>query len=109
MDKLPVFCLVASWAVVLISIYLEIISSQAWIFRSGSLMVLFAVVAEYNLLKGRDEHHRDQLIEYASTGQVNFDRIHPSKSHQRLETISHVTVIIGTLIWGYGDMLLAIL
>lgn len=101
---LPVVFLTTSWICVLISLYLEAIWGQALFSRSGSLMVLFAIMAEYNLLKVRNGYHRDQLKTYAAKKQVNFDHIHPSINHQYQETAAHITVVVGTIIWGYGDI-----
>ena len=68
-------------------------------------MVLFAVMAEYNLLRMRDEYHSNQLKIYSGGDLVNFEKIHPSKGHQYQETGAHITVVFGTIIWGYGDLL----
>ncbi|HED08569.1 MAG TPA: hypothetical protein ENI57_10675 [Ignavibacteria bacterium] len=101
----PKMFLLISWLLVLISLYLETIWGGSLFSRSGSLMVLFAVIAEYNLLSGRDKYHSEKLKKYSRGEQVNFMEIHPKKGHQYLETTAHITVIIGTIIWGYGDLL----
>ncbi len=103
----PMIFLIISWLVVLISLYLEAILKESLFSRSGSLMVLFAVMAEYSLLRARDEYHSDQLKTYSRGGGVNFKEIHPSKSHQYLEKTAHFTVVLGTIIWGYGDLLIS--
>lgn len=101
----PIIFLIISWLLVLFSFYLEAIWRSSLFSRSGSLMVLFAFIAEYYLLRVRDKYHSNQLKTYSRGNQVNFKEIHPSKSHQYLEKVSHITVIIGTIIWGYGDLL----
>ena len=101
----PVIFLIISWSLVIISLYLEALLGVALFSRSGSLMVLFAVIAKYNLLGERDKYHSEQLQKYSRGEQVNFIEIHPKKGHQYLETAAHITVIIGTIIWGYGDLL----
>ena len=104
-NRKPIIFLIIAWLLVLFSLYLEIIWRGSLFSRSGSLMVLFAFIAEYYLLRTRDRYHSNQLKAYSSGNQVNFEEVHPSKNHQYLEKASHITVIIGTIIWGYGDLL----
>ena len=78
-----------------------------WFQRSGSLTVLFAVWAEYKLFKvhtltmpmsGGGETYQDA----AHTGELK------TKYGKKLNVINFVSaalVIIGTVIWGYGDLL----
>jgi energy-coupling factor transporter transmembrane protein EcfT len=104
-NRKPIVFLIIAWLIVLISFYLEAIWGSLLFSRSGSLMVLFAFIAEYYLLRTRDKYHGNQLKTFSRGNQVNFEEVHPSKSHQYLEKVSHITVIIGTVIWGYGDLL----
>lgn len=101
----PIIFLIISWLLVLISFYFEAILGGFLFSRSGSLMVLFAVMAEYNLLRTREKYHRDQFRKYSRGNQVNLDEIHPSKSHKYLEKAAHINVVLGTILWGYGDLL----
>lgn len=103
-NRKPIIFLIIAWLIVLISFYLETIWGSSLFPRSGSLMVLFAFIAEYYLLRARDKYHSNQLKTYSKGNQVDFEEVHPSKSHQYLEKVSHITVIIGTIIWGYGDL-----
>ena len=81
-----------------------------WFQRSGSLMVLFAVWLEYKLFKisaianpisgngvtWQDMAHRDALNEkYGSILKI-------------YKYITAVLAIIGTVIWGYGDIIRAL-
>lgn len=68
-------------------------------------MVLSAMIAEYKLLAVRDSYHNKKLQLLSEGKKINFNHIHPQKSHYYLETMTHVTVIVGTVIWGYGDLL----
>ena len=104
-NRKPIIFLIIAWLLVLLSLYLEIIWRGTLFSRSGSLMVLFAFIAEYYLLRTRDRYHSNQLKAYSRGDQVNFEEVHPSKSHQYLEKVSHITIIIGTVMWGYGDLL----
>jgi hypothetical protein len=95
---MPVIFLIISWLLVFISLYLESIWGSSLFSRSGSSMVLFALMAEYYLLRARDEFHSNQLKTYSRGNRVNFNEVHPSKTHQYLERVAHITVFIGTVI-----------
>jgi len=103
---LPTVFLLLSWVVVPLSLYLEFVLGADLFSRSGSLMVLFAAIAEYQLLRVRDSHHSEQLQTFSEGGRVAFRTFHPSRGHQRQESLAHVSVVLGTLIWGYGTLLL---
>lgn len=103
----PTACLILAWAVVIASLLAEIIFGGNWLARSGSLMVLFSVMANYILLQDRDVYHSEKLKQHRAGDQaVDFSRIHPSRDHQYLEATSQNSVVIGTVIWGYGDLFL---
>lgn len=68
-------------------------------------MVLFAVIAKNMLIKGRDKYHHNQLKSYTGGKMFNFEEIHPSKDHLYFETFAHINIVLGTLIWGYDDLL----
>ncbi len=101
----PILFLIGSWLIVFISFYFETIAGSSLFSRSGSLMVLFAVIANNMLIKGRDKYHHNQLKAYTGGEKFNFEEIHPSKNHHYLETFAHINIVLGTLIWGYGDLL----
>ena len=72
-------------------------------------MVLFSVVAEFLLLDGRDEYLNQRLSNSKEPNQQHsLNSIHPSQTHKSLEIISHISVVIGTVIWGYGDLLFSL-
>ncbi len=103
----PTACLILAWAVVIVSLSAEIAFGGNWLGRSGSLMVLFSVIANYVLLQDRDAYHSEKLKQHGTGDQpVDFSKIHPSRAHQYLETASQISVVIGTVIWGYGDLFL---
>jgi len=100
----PTLVLISAWLVVLVSCYLQIRMGNSMFSRSGSMMVLITVVAKQMLLKGRNEYHHQQLRKLAAGKKANLEKIHPTKSHGYLETVANLNILIGTLIWGYGDL-----
>ena len=77
-----------------------------WFQRSGSLTVLFAVWAEFKLFK----IHR-LTSPMSEGGETYQDAAHTGelktkygKTLNAINFVSAVLVIIGTVIWGYGDI-----
>lgn len=77
-----------------------------WFQRSGSLMVLFAVWAEYKLFKV----HR-LTMPMSEGGETYQDAAHTGELKTKygkilnvINFISAILVIMGTVIWGYGDI-----
>jgi len=81
--------------------------ASLWFQRSGSIMVLFAVWAEYDLFKIHE------LTKPMSDGGETYqDEVHKgvlvTKYRNVLKVINIVSttlVILGTVIWGYGDLI----
>ena len=83
--------------------------ANLWFQRSGSLVVLFAVWIEYRLFKigsltkptsehgltYQDQVHRDALISRYG------------KKIRSYRTLTATIAIVGTVVWGYGDILRA--
>ena len=57
----PAACLILAWAVAMVSLCAEIEFGGNWLARSGSLMVLFSIIANYALLQGRDTYHSEKM------------------------------------------------
>jgi|GEM_PF-3019385 len=92
------------YRVVLISIGGQLLVGLSLFARSGSLLVAMSVLAEFSLLRGRDIHHSAQLQELAEGRPVDFAAMHPSRRHQALEWLAHITSVLEAIIWGCGDL-----
>jgi hypothetical protein len=103
-----------------ISIIFDIQSAEdtAWFARSGSIVVLLAVIVEFRLssyiyedvLKAAQESARNKGLKVSDNSlvQANIDAkktVKPEvpKSRRILSYCAHILVITGTIIWGYGD------
>lgn len=71
-----------------------------WFSRSGAIMVLLAVVVEYQLAA---RSYRELLNSIATASVAPIAPKQP-KTENILSKISHVAIILGTVIWGYGDL-----
>ncbi|NIQ14891.1 MAG: hypothetical protein GTO02_11005 [Candidatus Dadabacteria bacterium] len=70
-----------------------------WLARSGSLMVLFSVIGEYYLQKKNAVKFINNAIR-AGTGTAPLDF---SVMAVVANILFLITVVLGTIIWGYGD------
>ena len=102
--KLELILLAIAFIIVLISFIFSIYDDKNfWFMRSGSIMVLLAIIVEYKLnqktLKNINRKHKMSAASGFSWNLLN------SKEHNRVTIFVHTCVVIGTLIWGYGDFL----
>ena len=92
-------CLVTAWLISAFSLYYGSINGSHWFARSGSLIVLFSVMAEYQLITEKQNY----MYAFITKGQIQTEQsLRPNSIKDR---ITHASVIFGTLIWGYGDLL----
>lgn len=96
--------LIFSWMVGLIGLLLGLFVEPIWFARFGSLIVLLGAMSEYTLL----HNELDVLYRRLDNLDVGDDipDLSPSKWYKKKVLWSHFTVILGTLIWGFGDLLL---
>lgn len=96
--------LMAAWLMGAIGLFLGLTLDSLWFARFGSLMVLFSVMSEYSLL------HVELASLYSRLDQISAEDdipdLSPSKWHRKKFRMSHITIITGTLIWGFGDLIL---
>ena len=73
-----------------------------WFSRSGSVVVLLCAIVEYRLASLQQLGYRSAQKAF-SQGIVSSGVIPPHK--KTITWITHIQVVIGALIWGYGDLL----
>jgi len=75
--------------------------------RSGSLMVLFCAIGEYRIML---THIPLIGAFYVNKHGKEIPSINPiNKKENRVSFILRVTIVIGTLIWGYGGLIMKII
>jgi hypothetical protein len=76
-------------------------STEFWFQRSGSIMVIFAVLLEFNLFKYNS-------VEEAGTVYVEGQAVSKGGAlptfKKIIKVFGFILAILGTLIWGYGDL-----
>lgn len=74
-----------------------------WFARAGSLTVLFAAAVQFRLAQQSDAGHRRAQMSLAIGGLPLGGDV--SSLQTWLARISLWLMIVGTLVWGYGDLL----
>ena len=91
----------AAWLSAVIGLALGVFIEPGLFARMGSIVVLLALMSEYSLLK------QELKTLYTHLKDNTGAQYHaPSLWHQKKTLAAHATIVIGTLIWGFGDMLL---
>lgn len=76
-----------------------------WFARSGSIVVLLAIIVEFRVSAHvYDDIQRAQFLQQKIDLSIPL-KAKPSKQKKRISCAAHSMVIIGTIIWGYGDLI----
>lgn len=79
-----------------------------WFGRGGSVIVLFAIAAEYGLLKLQSSEMEKREMSQGTwdAPALTFKMEAPFSA---LQMSTHLLAIFGTLIWGFGDWFIELL
>ncbi len=94
-----------AWVLGLLGLVLGLFVSPNLFARFGSLIVLFALIGEFALLKGELSLLYLRLSDNGD-GVVHSRDFTPSRWHNKKSFLVHVTIVAGTIIWGFGDLFL---
>jgi hypothetical protein len=99
------------WGLIGVAILVAILSVIAdyystgcnWFARSGAIAVLLAAIVEYRI----SSHIYDDIYRANAQQQHSGFATKPKKPKNRdiLSFLTHTILILGTIIWGYGDLL----
>lgn len=104
MRKKSGLLLILAWLSGLVGLVLGIWLDPLWFARFGSIVVLFSLMSEYALLHGQLNVLYQRLEKVMA--EDDMPDLTPSKWHLKKVWASHITIIVGTLIWGFGDLLI---
>ena len=76
-------------------------AADVWFQRSGSISVLFGVWAEYNLSKVNEHINLSGIV---VSDQTELSERYKLR-YRIAQYLGVVLAIVGTIIWGYGDLL----
>lgn len=102
--KLNLFLIITTIVVLLVSLILSKKFKDPTLFgRSGSIITLLGVIMEYRRIMSIDKENKYTHGTTVSLGQTRqLFNVSPKDKKYRL--ISNIIVILGTIIWGYGDL-----
>ena len=99
--------LVVAWLFVALSFLVSTRTTVDWFSRSGAVMCLIAAVANFALVKVHQQALAKIFRDHEHSAHEKTEAIlNPPKSYVRITYLSYVTGVLGTAIWGYGDLLL---
>ena len=99
----------AAWLFAAFSYYLSRKTGTDWFSRSGAIMSLIGAVVTFRQVN----FYQSALATALKEGLVSIPeeielRLKPPTSYRMLSYLGYLTGIIGTAIWGYGDLLLPV-
>jgi hypothetical protein len=100
----------AAWLFAVFSYYLSEKTGTDWFTRSGAVMALVGAAVTFRL----GNFYQRALATALKEGLVSVPRgielgLEPPKSYVLLSYVGYLTGIVGTAIWGYGDLLLRLI
>ena len=99
--------LVGSWLFAALSLFVSTRVVVDWFSRSGAVMCLVAAAANFALVKVHQNDLANIAHDDKHTAREKAKAIlHPPRTYVQLSRLGYVTGIVGTGIWGYGDLLL---
>ena len=100
----------AAWLFAAFSFYLSAKTSTDWFTRSGAVMGLVGAAVTFRLSnfyqRALATALKEELVSISKEIELHLE---PPKSYVRLLYAGYLTGIIGTGIWGYGDLLLRLI
>ncbi len=103
--KFSIASILFAFSAFFIGIFLGLHIEPIWFSRFGAMIVLLGVASEYNLLQKELSTLYSALKGQgaAECGNVGISDLSPQTAHLRLARLSHVIIVLGTFVWGFGD------
>ena len=102
--------MIAAWLFAAFSFYLSGKTGADWFSRSGAIMALVGAAVTFRLAnfyqRALATALKEELVSLSKEIELQLE---PPKSYVRLLYLGYLTGIIGTGIWGYGDLLLKLI
>ena len=101
--------IILAWVTFSISLSWSVFQNDySWLGRSGSIMVMFCAIGEYHFIKIRMPPPNSTQVRTSDGVLVPAGTPAP-KGEAGASFVLHSTLCIGTIVWGYGDLLPSIL
>jgi hypothetical protein len=99
----------AAWLFSAFSFYLSRKTGTDWFTRSGAVMALVGAAVTFRLTnfyqRALATALREELVSVSKEIELHLE---PPKSYVRLLYFGYLTGIVGTGVWGYGDLLVGL-
>ena len=100
----------AAWLFAAFSFYLSIKTGADWFTRSGAVMALVGAAVTFRLAnfyqRALATALKEELVSVSKEIELHLE---PPESYVGLLYLGYLTGIIGTGIWGYGDLLVSLI
>lgn len=103
--RLPILLLSFGILFCIASAFATINSAENWFSRSGSILTFVSVVVQFLLSNLRKEEIENLFNSGTGIKEKLKNIKHKNPLHETVFIISGITGLVGTLIWGYGDLL----
>ncbi|EGV44922.1 hypothetical protein BZARG_163 [Bizionia argentinensis JUB59] len=104
--RTPTILLILGLIFCLASAYFTMNSTETWFARSGAVLSFVSVVVQF-ILSDLKKSEIENLFDSEIRLREKFKKVREKDLyHDVLSTASTVTGLIGTIIWGYGDLFL---
>lgn len=106
--RLSIGMILFSFVSVLVGLFLGLSDDPKWFGNFGALVVMFGVASEYSLLKHelRALYVALESQGAAVAGNDGIPDLRPRKLQSSLALASHVVIVLGTIVWGFGEWIL---
>ena len=103
----------SEWSIIVVAILVAIISVIAdyyftgynWFARSGSVVVLLAAFVEFKISSHiYEDIQRAQFMQSKINMSIPL-KAKPTKPRRNVSFAAHILLVVGTIIWGYGDLI----
>ncbi len=101
--KYPIICLWLSVLCVITFLILGLNNSYEWFSRGGALVTLFGIAAEYSLIQIQTKYLSNRYHGVGALSGGKIDSFAVPTPYPLIQTLAHLMVVLGTLIWGFGD------
>ncbi len=99
---------IIGWVVLLISLWADLIvpNSYLWFPRSGAVLCMLSIAAEFRLSRMERNYSGNDLREALKYHEALSTGVYPETTYDKtVKLFAHISVAVGTLVWAYGDLL----
>jgi hypothetical protein len=103
-------CFYTGWIILLVSLWVDIFipNSHLWFPRSGAVLCMLSLAAEFRLSRMEPIYSCNTVEEAMEYHKASYSGVYPETAYDKVIKFStHISVAVGTLVWAYGDFLVA--